>query len=69
MRLSRKVKLSILDIGAADGTFVKLASDSGWESYGLEPSQSEVEKITDPSLRQKIIIGSAENIPFSFLLF
>jgi len=52
-RLTSKGK--ILDIGCAGGTFLKIAKERGWETYGIEPFKQEF-------IKAKEVIGNVENV-------
>ena len=52
---------SLLDVGAGDGTFVKVAASRGWSAAGLDPAAPE-EIIGNPSIRQTTLdnLGAEE---------
>src|SRR4030042_7175043 len=53
----------ILDIGCAQGEFLQVAKESGWETYGIEPSNDAC-KISQNRVGSNIIQSTAEDIEF-----
>ncbi len=54
---------SLLDIGAAMGSFVAAASTRGWEAIGVEPCAEMVRQAQ--ALGRPVIIGSSSDLPGS----
>lgn len=44
IRAITKTKGRILDVGCAEGYFLKYASDEGWDAYGIEPAKRHLPK-------------------------
>lgn len=51
----------ILDIGASQGTFIRVANQSGLDAYGIEPSNECFNSFGDP---KNLTPGFCESLPF-----
>lgn len=56
------MSLQLLDIGAANGFFVEIASNHGFQAEGIEVSESAVDWAT--RLGRKVKLGNIENLEF-----
>ncbi|MFM8268963.1 MAG: class I SAM-dependent methyltransferase [Pseudomonadota bacterium] len=53
----------VLDVGAAAGFFLKVAKDSGWKTYGIEPSKF-LSDFGNKNYEVGITCGTVETVPF-----
>jgi len=61
--MRHKERGRVLDIGAAAGFFLKVAKDTGWETYGIEPSKF-LSDYGNKEYNVNIHNGTIEDAPF-----